>query len=406
MKRLALLIVALCVGFVATPAAASGAVELSLPQGAAFAVLGHSCGGISEQVYATGFDASSGYPTGVAFLKTTCSSGGRGAPPSTFTAWASATWDFTTALVSSAKLASTPATNPTLTAYDASGNEVYNSAAHAYLQLAAGYVITPRITAISATIGPASGGTAVTISGTGFTAASSMDFGSVASAFTIVSDTAITTTSPASAAGTVDVTVSSAGGTSATAAADQFTFVAAPTITSISPTRGPTTGGTAVTITGIHLDAVSSVSFGEDPAGFVVTSDTSITATSPAVDSPDTTAVSVTSIGGTASTSSGAFTYVRPTVVAVTPHSGPALTAVTVSGSGFAAGEKVTVTYATGLSLPKSVKLCTVTATAAGSFSCAARIPSSVTAGALGSHVVKASGATSLLHAATPFQLT
>jgi len=37
---------------------------LTLPQGLAFAVLGHSCGGIKEQTYVTGFDPSTGYPMG------------------------------------------------------------------------------------------------------------------------------------------------------------------------------------------------------------------------------------------------------------------------------------------------------------------------------------------------------
>ena len=46
------------------------------------------------------------------------------------------------------------------------------------------------------------------------------------------------------AAGTVDVVVTTTDGTSATSAADQFTYVAAPTVTAVSPTKRPGAGGT------------------------------------------------------------------------------------------------------------------------------------------------------------------
>ena len=42
--------------------------NLLLPQSMAFAILGHSCGGIKEQAYVTGFDPASGYPTGDVYL--------------------------------------------------------------------------------------------------------------------------------------------------------------------------------------------------------------------------------------------------------------------------------------------------------------------------------------------------
>ena len=79
------------------------------------------------------------------------------------------------------------------------------------------------------------------------------------------SATSITATSPAGT-GTVDVTVTTVGGTSATSPADQFTYVAAPTVTSISPTSGPTGGGTSVTITGTNLGGASAVDFGSNAA--------------------------------------------------------------------------------------------------------------------------------------------
>ena len=56
-----------------------------------------------------------------------------------------------------------------------------------------------------------------------------------------------------------------------------------PTVTDVSPSSGPSTGGTAVTITGTNFSAVSAVNFGATPAAtYTVQNGTSITATAPA----------------------------------------------------------------------------------------------------------------------------
>ncbi len=88
------------------------------------------------------------------------------------------------------------------------------------------YFPPPVITGISPPSGSPSGGTTVSITGTGFTGATAVKFGGTAArSFTFNSDTSITASSPALAAGTVDITVTAAGGTSATTAADRFTCV-------------------------------------------------------------------------------------------------------------------------------------------------------------------------------------
>ncbi len=56
----------------------------------------------------------------------------------------------------------------------------------------------------------------------------------------------------------------------------------APLITSITPNRGPTAGGTSVTIAGQGLTGTTAVTFGGTAAVFVVNDDSRITATSPA----------------------------------------------------------------------------------------------------------------------------
>ena len=93
----------------------------------------------------------------------------------------------------------------------------------------------PVVTSISPTSGPAAGGTTVTITGSGFTGATAVDFGTTpATSFTINNDGSISAVDPAGT-GTVDVTVVGPYGTSPTTAADQFTYtnVTAPTISSV-----------------------------------------------------------------------------------------------------------------------------------------------------------------------------
>src|ERR1019366_5489098 len=73
----------------------------------------------------------------------------------------------------------------------------------------------PVVTGVSPTSGPTAGGTSVTVTGTNFTGATAVKFGTTsATTFTVNSATSITATAPAGAAGTVDVTVTATGGTS------------------------------------------------------------------------------------------------------------------------------------------------------------------------------------------------
>src|SRR6201999_3693652 len=104
------------------------------------------------------------------------------------------------------------------------------------------YAALPTVTAVSPNAGPTAGGTSVTITGTAFTGATAVKFGTTnATSFTVNSATQITAVAPAGS-GTVDVTVTNAGLTSPTSAADQYTYIPLPTVTSISPTAGPTAG--------------------------------------------------------------------------------------------------------------------------------------------------------------------
>lgn len=87
------------------------------------------------------------------------------------------------------------------------------------------YVAKPKVTAVSPGSGTHSGGQTVTITGTGFTGASKVKFGTTnATSFTVVSDTKITAKTPAHATGTIDVLVTTIGGTSNATSGDHYTY--------------------------------------------------------------------------------------------------------------------------------------------------------------------------------------
>ncbi|MBO7746880.1 IPT/TIG domain-containing protein [Paenibacillus sp. MWE-103] len=205
------------------------------------------------------------------------------------------------------------------------------------------YVAAPATVSVSPSAGPAAGGTSVTITGTGFTGATAVNFGGEAAAsFEVDSNTQITAVAPAGTAGAVDVTVTTIGGT-ATAAAG-YTYVAAPTIASVSPSAGPTVGGTIVTIAGTGFTGATAVTFGGTAAtGFTLVSNTQIVATAPA-GSAGSANVAVTTIGGTGTKAAG-YTYVAaPTIASVSPSAGPTAggTSVTITGTGFTGATAVT----------------------------------------------------------------
>ncbi len=139
----------------------------------------------------------------------------------------------------------------------------------------------------------------MTITGTGFSAATAVSFGgSAASSFTVNSGTQITALAPAGTAGTVDVRVTTVGGTSAVVPGDRFTYVAVPVVQGVAPQAGPLAGGNTVVITGTGFTGASAVAFGGSTAtSFTVDSPTQITAVAPS-GAAGTVDVRVTTVGG------------------------------------------------------------------------------------------------------------
>ncbi|GES34583.1 IPT/TIG domain-containing protein [Streptomyces angustmyceticus] len=204
--------------------------------------------------------------------------------------------------------------------------------------------IRPIVTSITPGSGTTLGGDPITISGSGFTGATAVTLNSTPVAgFIVVDDNTITATTPAHAAGTVQASVTVPLGTGT---GGSFTFVPpAPTITSISPSSGTTSGGTLVTITGTNFTGATAVSIAGTPVtSFQVIDDTHISAIT-APHAPGTGPVSVTTPGGTA-TGPVTYTYVTPapTISGFTPASGSTTggTQVTITGTGFTGATAVT----------------------------------------------------------------
>jgi hypothetical protein len=177
---------------------------------------------------------------------------------------------------------------PRLELWDAFGNRrVYTAA-----ELSAIFPVVgvagkpPTITKLSAKKGPAAGGTSVAITGTEFVGVSAVRFGANnASSFAVNSPTSITAFAPPGTSGKVDLSVTTPYGTSAESTKAVFTY-ANPTVTEVSPSTGPLSGGTAIAIHGSGFATGAGntiIVFGSTEAASVACSSTvSCTAIAPA----------------------------------------------------------------------------------------------------------------------------
>ncbi len=204
----------------------------------------------------------------------------------------------------------------------------------------------PAITGVNPPSGPIGGGTLVTVTGVAFDGATDVDFGATAASFTVVDGSTINAVSPAGAAGTVDVRVTTPDGTSAVTDSDHFTYQGAPVVDSLDPISGPLGGGISVTITGSNFIGTSDVKFGVksvDPGSFTVDpGGAEITAISPDITEVGPVGVTVTTPSGTSAAAQ--FTYQNaPTITQLDPPSGPIAggTTVVIVGSSFIGATKV-----------------------------------------------------------------
>jgi hypothetical protein len=236
--------------------------------------------------------------------------------------------------------------------------------------------VNPAVTSLSATVGPLTGGTSLTVTGTGFVMGSGLttvNFIATNLSANIVfagvnvnvsSPTSLTvTTPPATTVTSYYVIVSTTNGSSQAGPQSQFTYQpVVPTVTSIATVSGGTSGsaagGTSITISGTGF--LSPVAGDNTKVSFVDTANSAvvlqvqyltvngynngvqtITATTPGIVQDSTYYVTVTTFpaGGTSATGP-VFTYVplTPVVASVNPTSGGSGTSITVTGIGFVSG--------------------------------------------------------------------
>ena len=171
-----------------------------------------------------------------------------------------------------------------------------------------------------------------------------MTFGGTAATNVVVTNsTTITATTPAHAAGAVAVTVTNSNGLSGNLA-NGFTYLAPPTVTSVSPNSGTTAGGTAVTITGTNFAGGATVNVRRDggqQCGGGEQHDDHGDDSGRKCGSCD----GNSDVSGQSGSLSSGYTYVVvPTVTSVSPNNGATTggTAVTITGTNFASGATVT----------------------------------------------------------------
>ena len=190
-----------------------------------------------------------------------------------------------------------------------------------------------------------------------------------ATAVTVSSATTLTATTPAQSAGPVDVTITTAGGTSTSSSSDLFTYDPVPAVTAIAPTEGPVAGGTEVTVTGTGFVAgATTLDFGVLATPAMCLTTTSCTATAPQ-EAPGNTQVDGTSFSGSAVTSPVDVTVITPGGASVTSaadvftyYQGPTVTSVSPSDGSPDGGNEVTVS-GTGFSESAVVNVGNVAAT-------------------------------------------
>lgn len=209
------------------------------------------------------------------------------------------------------------------------------------------YQAAPTATLISPTIGATTGGTLVTITGTGFVSGATVTVGgNTCSGVTVSSATSLTCTTSSHAAGVVDVVVRNRDTQSGTLAGS-FTYAAGPTVTSASPSAGALAGGTSVTISGTNFDAASTVSFDGVACAGVTTfnSSTSLTCSLTPAHAAGVVSITVTN-PNTLTGSSNVYTYrAAPTITTVYPSAGAVAggTSIQLTGTGFVSGATVTI---------------------------------------------------------------
>jgi len=208
------------------------------------------------------------------------------------------------------------------------------------------YIPPPAIKSISPSRCSLSGNIEVTINGDNFQDGVTVTIGeNVATDVMFVSETKISATIPAGAAGTVDVVVTNPD-TQSDTLTNAFTYVPPPDVVGISPPIGPVSGGTKVSITGANFAYGVTVKIGDNKATNVaVHSSTLITVKTPSgvltAEQAYTVDVIVSHPISESDTLPASFTYIPPPIVtSISPSNGlrTGSTEITITGANFQSG--------------------------------------------------------------------
>ncbi|MFG2533013.1 Ig-like domain repeat protein [Streptomyces sp. NPDC048516] len=247
------------------------------------------------------------------------------------------------------------------------------------------YLYWPSLSRLIPSAGPVGGGNVVELVGTNLNTALLVHFGAAIAFPTVVSEGQLLVTAPPVAGpGTVPVYVTTVGGVSNR---QLYTYVAAPSVSGVSPSTGPIAGGTTLVVTGTGLSQVTAVTVGGLPAvSFRAYSDTLLLVVTPP-GTPGPADLVITTPGGSV-TVSGAFGYQAPTETAVSSTPDPAVVGEPVAFTAVVTGVPPTTGTPSGIvtfdfgdgSAPVPAALADGTATVSHVYTDAAATPYAVTA--------------------------
>lgn len=202
------------------------------------------------------------------------------------------------------------------------------------------YYVPLEIQQITPARGPASGGTRVSIVGTGFTEETFVEFeGTRALEVSLEPNGSLNVVTPPMSPGAVEVRIQNVNGD--VRVADAYFYYDRIEVEQLDPPTGPTSGGTVVQVTGRGLAARSRISLGGRPAETGSANGSELDFTTPSSDTIGPVTFTIENDNGTLEVPQ-AFVYYDDTavgfnVVGISPSSGPLQggQVVYVAGSGF-----------------------------------------------------------------------
>lgn len=141
--------------------------------------------------------------------------------------------------------------------------------------------LPPLVSSCSPASGPTTGGQTITVNGSDFNSLCTASIGGISAAVAYLNPSSIILTTPAHAAGTVDVIVTNPDFQSSTLPAS-YTYAVPPSVSSCAPASGSTAGGQTITINGLNFRTGCSAAIDGIPCAITRASSAEILLTTPA----------------------------------------------------------------------------------------------------------------------------